>query len=206
MPDAVTWTKRNGVQLLALVEAKASTKQSPDRLVEQNVSQFFIDIKTRAAGFRYSYEAYLVCSRFNDGCEVDCTILHVDLGHYSSGRMPGAGSDISVEVPSYTDPLERLRAIIRLQAEAAPSRDEYLAEMFGEEAARSATLALIKQGREIGDSAEVKRYVNEVAAELNLSKEWQSAQDLVSETKGKEEEILKLAIERYRKPNVELGE
>jgi hypothetical protein len=204
MPDAVAWTKRNGVQLLALVEAKASTGQTPDRMIEQNVSEFFVDIKTRASGFRYKYEAYLVCSLFKDGCEVECAILHVDLGHYCSGSISGSGPDISVEVPAYTDPTERLRAIIRLQAECASSRDQYLAELLSEEATRSATLALIKQGRDIKNSAEVKRYINETASELGLAKEWQEAQDLVRETKGKEEEILKLAIERYRKPNVDL--
>jgi len=44
MPDAVFWTQRDGMLRLALTEAKASTRQDPHRLLEQNVFQFLVDI------------------------------------------------------------------------------------------------------------------------------------------------------------------
>jgi len=152
------------------------------------------------------FQAYLVCSLFKDGCEVERAILHIDLGRYCTDSIPGIRPDITVEVPGYAHPAERLRAVIRLQGETASARDAYLAELLSEEATRSATLALLKEDRNINNSEEVEQYINETAAEIGLTKEWQSAQDLVRETKGKEEEILKLAIERYRKPKVELEE
>lgn len=53
MPDIVLWCNRNDGLRLVLAEAKASTKQTLKQLIVKNVSQFLIDIKTRAQGFSY---------------------------------------------------------------------------------------------------------------------------------------------------------
>jgi hypothetical protein len=150
MPDAVLWANRAGMLHLALTEAKASTRQEPKRLLEKSVSQFFLDIKTRAVGFSYHYEGYLVASQFKDGHVIECACLHVDLGYYTAGTARSAPADsggIFNSVPSYDQPEDRIRSIMRLQAETGPAQDEYLTSLFSEEATRSATLALMKQDK-----------------------------------------------------------
>ena len=206
MPDAVSWTKRNGILRLALGEAKASTFRDPRRMLEKNVFQFFVDIKTRATGFRYNYEAYLICSLFKDHHEIECAVLHVDLGYYCGTSVGGGAQDISTSVPAYDEPAERLRSIIRLQAEIESARDEYLTGVLSEEATRSATLALLKQEQEPQAPEEVEQYIRNMAAQLGLAQQWQSGQELVKDIKGREEHVLKLAIQRYRKPEVEIEE
>lgn len=204
MPDAVAWTKRNGVLHLALGEAKASTRREPRKMLEQNAFQFFVDIKTRATGFRYNYEAYLICSLFKDGHEIECAVLHVDLGYYCGTSVASGGQDISAAVPAYDEPTDRLRNIIRLQAETGSVRDEYLTGVLSEEAARSATLALLKREQAPQTPEEVEQYIRNVAAQLGLAQEWQAGQELVKDIKEREEDVLKVAIQRYRKPEVDL--
>jgi len=64
----------------------------------------------------------------------------------------------------------------------------------------------LKEDQDVKAPEEVEQCISKTATELGLAKEWRSAQGLVSDTKGNEEEILKVAIERYRKPNIDLGE
>ena len=52
----------------------------------------------------------------------------------------------------------------------------------------------------------MERHVWNVAADLHLTKEWRSSQELISETKAREQEEVSLAIQRYQKPSVDLQE
>jgi len=79
LPDAVLWTRRNGRLSLALAESKASATPDAKRLLEQHVFDFFVDVKTRATGFRYNYEGYLICTEFQDRRVIRCVALRVDL-------------------------------------------------------------------------------------------------------------------------------
>jgi hypothetical protein len=56
-----------------------------------------------------------------------------------------AEDSIQSRVSSFEDPDDRLRAIIRLQAETGDAQDEYLTSLLSEEATRSAILELIRQ-------------------------------------------------------------
>jgi hypothetical protein len=175
-------------------------------MLEENVCKFFLDIKTRATGFRYKYEAYLVCSLFKDGHEIDCAVLHVDLGYYCPTSVAGGSDQISVAVPAYDEPAERLRAIIRLQAETGSARDEYLTSVLSEEATCSAALARIKEEQAPETPDEVEQYINDTAAQMGLAQEWRAGQALVRDTKGKEREFVKRAIKRYRKRDIDFEE
>lgn len=205
MPDAVHWTRRNGRLTLALAEAKASTTHDPKQMLKQNVYQFFLDIKTRATGFTYDYEGFLICCNFQDGRHVECTILRVDLAYFNSGRtfevLPGSSSGFDPTVPTYENPDARLNAIIRVQAETCAAQDEYLTTVLSEEASRSAALALMKKGKPPEKSEQIDAYVNQAARGLGLEEEWGQGQRLVKDTKKVEKEKLTSAIQRYKKPD-----
>jgi hypothetical protein len=44
------------------------------------------------------------------------------------------------------------------------------------------------------------------ATQMGLAQEWRAGQALVKDTKGKEQELVKRAIKRYHKPDIELRE
>jgi len=205
MPDIVAWTNRAGILYLGLAESKASTRQDPQRLIEKNAAQFLVDIKTRAQGFSYRYEGYLIGSQLRDGGKVRCACLHVDLTRYAKpdavGRDPKSGFDATV--PSYEQPEARLEAIIRLQAEAGGVRDEYLTSLLSEEATRSAMLELIFRQRSASED-EVDTYISRVAADLGLADQWAAGQELIRDVKAKEMADVSKALVRFRKPALEL--
>ncbi len=205
MPDAVFCIKRNGGLRLALAEAKASTGSEPYRMLVQNVFQFLVDIKTRATGFGNHYEGYLVCSKFKDGRKIDCACLHVDLQYYfQSKSFSNDRPEVLETVTSFSEPGERLKSIIRLQAEVHKMQDEYLTSLLSEEAVRSATLELFKQNRPPKNPNDVERYIRDIAAQLRLDREWDKGQDLVKTTKGKEEDLINRAIEKYGQLDLDL--
>jgi hypothetical protein len=205
MPDIVLWTNRAGVLHLALAEAKASVRQDPDRLIEQNVSQFLVDIKTRAHGFSHQYEGYLIASQFCDRGKVLCSCLRVDLGFYAKPhRQPvGPEADIRITVPPYSEPESRLQALIRLQAETGDTGDEYLTSVLSEEATRAATLDLISRGKPFSEG-EVDQYIFETASKLGLDEQWAAGQGLIRELKAKEKDQVSTALIRYRKPTLDI--
>jgi hypothetical protein len=205
MPDIVLWTSRAGRRWLALAEAKASTRLDPQRLIEKNVAQFLVDIKTRAQGFSYRYEGYLVASQFCDGGKVRSACLHVDLEQYAkpdaADTAPKAGFEAAV--PSYDHPEVRLEAIIRLQAESGAARDEYLTSLLSEEATRTAMLDLIFQQKSASAEA-LDAYISQVASRLGLGKQWAAGQELIRYAKAKEKADASKALVRYRKPTLDL--
>jgi hypothetical protein len=211
MPDAVLWTNRAGILYLALAEAKASTKEHPNRLIEKNVSQFLVDIKTRAQGFSHRYEGYLVAVLFRDGGKILCSCLRVDLSRYAKvhqGVAPQSG--IHSTVPPFEEPEDRLRAIIRLQAETGDAQDEYLTSLLSEETTRSAILELIRQKTlDPGDApnlsqTQVDAYIHNVASALGLAEQWAAGQRLIRDLKGAERDSVTRALIRYVKPTLEL--
>jgi hypothetical protein len=208
MPDAVLWTRRNGRLSLALTEAKASAASDPKQLLNKHAFQFFVDVKTRATGFTYGYEGYLICCNFQDGRHVECVTLRVDLGYFNAGRNAPASTDPSpgfdLTIPAYENPDDRLRAVIRVQAETCSAQDEYLTTILSEEANRSATLALIKQDNPPEESIQVDAYVNQAARELGLEDKWKRGQMLIKDIKRVEEDKLMTAIQRFKKPDVNL--
>ena len=210
MPDIVLWTSRVGVPHLALAEAKTSTRQDPNRLIEKCVSQFLVDIKTRAHGFSHHYEGYLICAQFCDGGRVLCSCLSVDLSCYAkSHHEVGPQPSIHSKVAPYGLPGERLQGLIRLQAEMASVQDEYLTGLLSEEATRSATLDLIRQ-ESLGTAHasltqdQVEAYIFDVASKLGLAEQWAAGQDLIRDLKGKEKDHVTKALTRYQKPTLDL--
>jgi len=205
MPDMVHWTNRAGILHLSLAEAKASTRQDPERLIEKNAAQFLVDIKTRSQGFSYRYEGYLITSLFCDGGKVQCACLHVDIPSYgrseTAGTSPKAGFHSSV--PSYDQPEVRVESIVRLQAETHDSHDEYLTSLLSEEATRSAMLDLIFH-KKSATQEEVDAYITQVASRLGLAKQWAAGQQLIKGIKAKEKADVSKALVRLRKPSVEI--
>lgn len=205
MPDIVLWTNRAGIIHLALAEAKASTRQDPQNLIEKNAAKFLVDVKTRAQGFSYRYEGYLIASQLRDGGTVRCSCLHVDLERYARPDITDRNNRTGFEsaVPSYDQPEARLEAIIRLQAETVEARDEYLTSLLSEEATRAAMLELIFRQKSITEDA-IDVYIARLASELGLSAQWAAAQELIRDTKGKEKANVSKALIRYKKPMLEL--
>jgi hypothetical protein len=205
MPDIVLWTNRAGAIHLALAEAKASTRPDPQRLIGKNAPQFLVDIKTRAQGFKYRYEGYLIASQFCDGGKVRCACLHVDLSIYAGSHpyTPSSKTGFQSNVPSYDDPEARLEVIVRLQAETGDMRDEYLTSLLSEEATRSAMLDLIFKQKS-STQADVDVFISKVASKLGLLKEWIAGQELIKEMKAKEKEDVSKALVRFRRPTLEL--
>lgn len=205
MPDAVVWANRAGALYLALVEAKASTRNEPKRIIEKNAADFFVDIKTRAQGFGHRYEGYLIASQFHDGGIIDCVCLHVDLSCYSTSRASAAypGSTIHVTVPGYDEPVVRVQSIIRLQADTAAAEDEYLTSLLSEEASRSAMIHLLSDQKSPAPK-DVEAYIFRVASEIGLEKQWAAGQNLIREVKAKETEHITKALTKFRQPTLEL--
>ena len=205
MPDIVLWTNRAGILHLALAEAKASIRQGSQRLIEKNAAQFLLDIKTRALGFSYRYEGYLVAGQFSDGGKVDCACLHVDLSKYARSDVDGIDprSGFNAMVPSHDQPGVRLEAVIRVQAETGEARDEYLTSLLSEEATRSAMLDLIFQ-RKSASQDELDAYILHVASRLGLANQWAAGQELIRDVKAKEKADVSKALVRFRKPVLEL--
>jgi hypothetical protein len=199
MPDIVLSTERGGETLVALVEAKASVSKEALRLLEENISKFLLDIKTRASGFKNHYEGYLFCIRFEDGGRIDCACLHVDLKYYCHAPA-SAPIHISVAPAPLDRPAERLRDFIRLQAETVETRDAYLAALISEEATRSATFALMKEEKIPKTATDVDRQIWIVAEELGLRERWRQGQDLIKQTKSREHAEVEQAIQLSRKP------
>ncbi len=204
MPDAVLWKRQAGEFRLALSEAKASTVQEPRRMIEKNVYQFILDVKTRAAAFGNRYDAFLVCSRFRDGGGIDCECLHLDLGYYhaakqSAGHCPEITDSIWSGMGGDYDARVRLATIIQAQAYTAETKDEYLAGLLSEEATRTATVALLeeKDEREI-KVADVETLIRATASQLDVAEQWIRGQNLIVHTKQREEELVKRALQRYR--------
>jgi len=199
MPDLVLAAERGGQTYIALVEAKATVTKNVSRLLEENASKFFLDVKTRANRFRNNYEGYLFCCGFEDGGKVDCACLHLDLKYYCRTPAP-APIHISVTPAPLDRPAERLRDFVRLQAETVETGDEYLAALFSEEATRAATFALIKEDNIPRTAADVDRRVWTAAEELGLKERWKQGQDLIKQAKSREREEVERAIQLYRKP------
>jgi hypothetical protein len=202
MPDAVLWTRANGEFRLALAEAKASTKRSPRRMIEQNLHQFVLDIKTRATAFGNRYDAFLTCSLFHDGGSIECECLQIDLSYY---HAPGARPEI--RDPSRPRVANEgvqalLTNLIEAQAETADSHDEYLAGLLSEEATRAATVAMLEEEKKPEPPGAVDAYVMDVASRMGVAKQWQQGQNLIRETKGREQELVKRALRRLRKPEL----
>src|SRR6185312_6048032 len=173
----------------ALMEAKASTRSTPTTLLERNLYEFLVDVKTRATGFRYRYEGWLVCSQFKDGGDIECSALQIDLGCYRNGSATPELKDSHVtftNVADYKNPAERVRSILLLQATTVEADDKYLTALISEEASRSAMLALVKQGRTPENAQVVETYINLIADELGLRREWESGQELIRDIKPKE--------------------
>jgi hypothetical protein len=205
MPDVVLWTNHAGVLHLALAEAKASTGQDPDRLIEKNVSQFLVDIKTRAHGFTHRYDGYLIASQFCDGGKILCSCLHVDLGWYSKSheRPLEAPQGVYSAVTPDAQPESRLQGLIRLQAETGGARDEYLTSLISEEATRAATLDLILR-QKVENVEQVDAHILQVASRLGLATQWDAGQRMIREVKGKEKDQVSKALARFRKPTLQL--
>jgi hypothetical protein len=211
MPDAVLWTSRGGALHLALAEAKASTREHPNRLIEKNVAQFLIDIKTRAQGFSYHYEGYLIAVLFCDGGKVLCSCLRVDLSRYARApKQTGPPSGIGTAIDPIDRPEDRLRSIIRLQAETGNMQDEYLTSVLSEEATRAATLARIRQQpSSLGKApslsqSDIDAFIHEVASSLGLADQWTAGQQLIRDVKGAERDRVTKALIRYLRPALEL--
>jgi hypothetical protein len=153
---------------LALVEAKGSARSDPKHLLNKNAHQFLVDVKTRATGFAYNYEGYLICCNFQDGRHVECAILRADLACFNTVRATSVPIDpfpgFDPTVPSYENPDARLQAIIRVQASTSAAQDEYLTTILSEEASRSATLALIKKGTAPEKASHVDAYPSAIGA------------------------------------------
>jgi hypothetical protein len=199
-----------------MIEAKASTRQEPRTLIEKNVSQFLIDIKTRAVGFAYRYDAYLIAVLFQDGRRIECTCLHINLTRYSGAGdrsgMPHVGPEargteqsggFDTTVPSHEDPRARLRSIIQLCAEIANVRDEYLTSLLSEEATRTATVEMLRNGEEPTPTT-VDEHIKSIASEMGLGEAWARGQEVVGDLKDKEDDEVSKALERYHKPTLEL--
>jgi|GEM_PF-2322867 len=203
MPDAVLWAREAGQFRLALVEAKASTRQNPRRMIEKNLYQFVLDVKTRSTAFGNRYDAFLVCSLFRDGGDVDCECLRIDLGYY---HQPGSRPEIPDPLRQRADPNAnlhmRLSGIVQAQAQTADTKDEYLAGLLSEEATRTATVAILEEGGNPEQPGAVDSYVLDVAGRMGVGTQWQQGQDLIKDTKQREQELVKQALQRYRKPEV----
>jgi hypothetical protein len=197
MPDIVF---RGLVRDFALVESKATLATSAKKLLDKTLAQFLLDIKTRSTRFRYTYEAFLVCSRFHDGRTVESAILHIDLAHYSSGKRNTSPSPLpssSAPVLTFSNPQEKLKAIIGLQGETCDAGDEYLTELLSAEASVNATLAVLERGDIHVSPTNVQSHIEEVATKLNLIVPWRKGQALIQPQKGAELERIKEAIRRF---------
>ena len=114
----------------------------------------------------------------------------------------------------------RLEGIIRLQAETGKAKDEYLTSVLSEEAARSATLDLIRKGSFLSVmqrpgslkgtasqvASEVEAHIWNVAKRIGLASEWAEGQKLIGETKAKEREHVTQALTRILRPSVGLDD
>jgi hypothetical protein len=121
-----------------------------------------------------------------------------------------AEDSIQSRVSSFEDPDDRLRAIIRLQAETGDAQDEYLTSLLSEEATRSAILELIRQktldpadAPNLSQNA-VDEYVRNVAWVLGLAQQWAAGQQLIRDVKDAERDRVTKALTRYLKPAVDL--
>jgi hypothetical protein len=210
MPDVLLRTERAGELHLALTEAKASTRQDPKSLLEKCVAQFLVDVKTRAQGFSFHYEGYLVTVKFCDRGKVLCNCLRVDLARYAKrSSEPQRKAAVYSQVASYADPGERLRDLIRLQADTVDAQDEYLTSLLSEEATRSSMLDLMRQGSIHETSAslaqdQIEKHIVDVASSLGMAKEWESGQNLIRDTKSREKDQVERALLKYQKPILEL--
>jgi hypothetical protein len=210
MPDIVLRTSRAGQARFALVESKASVakKGGAKTLLEGQVHEFLVNIKTRAGGFGLSYEGYLVCSHFRDNRVIDCAILRIDLGYYTAGTSPIATTQMNVfqPVPSYDDPIARLRSIITLQADLGAPADDYMTGLLSTEASQSATLALLKNDKGVAGVNQVFNYIEDTARELGLADQWHRSQERLAITKPAEAARIQEALARHNRPQVRVEE
>lgn len=209
MPDAVLCRSAGGQQQIsfALVEAKASARREPNKMIQQNVFDFLVDVKTRVTGFGNDYEAFLVCSRFRDMTHVDCSILCVDLRYFN---RVGSKLPLSVKCSDITsdaveaDPIERVNSLLRLNASLGEVRDAYLAGLVREEAKKSGTLALLADGVDVQSPREVDKFLDEAADNLGLRESWDSARQLAADMLRIEDAMVERALARYRSPELPL--
>jgi hypothetical protein len=169
-----------------LTEAKSSVASSPGALRDKYLYQFLVDVKTRAPGFYYAYEAYLVCTQFHDGGKIGIAILHVDATG-GQGARRGGGQPL----PKAPDdqPEENLDRYLRLATTAGRDGDHYLAELLHDEAVRAAILAQLtaEQVGGLSDSdaapgpeeraAQVEDYVHRRVQELDLTAAWNALEE-----------------------------
>jgi hypothetical protein len=169
-----------------LTEAKSSVASSPGALRDKSLHQFLVDVKTRATGFYYAYEAYLVCAQFQDGGKIGIAILHVDATGGHGARRHGGRP-----LPKAPDdqPEENLDRYLRLAATAGRDGDRYLAELLHDEAVRAAILAQLtaEQPVNVSDSntapgpeqraADVEGYVQRRVHELDLTAAWKALEE-----------------------------
>ena len=104
------------------------------------------------------------------------------------------------------DPHVRLRDILLVQAETVPARDEYLAGLLSEEATRTAVVAMFRERRQPQVLPDVDRHIRERARETGVERQWAEGQDIVRETKDREDESLRAALRRYRRRATEMEE
>jgi hypothetical protein len=207
MPDALCSADKGGSLRIAMVESKASVRSDPEQLILKNVHQFLVDVKTRSTGFRLHYEGYLVCSHFQDGGRVEIGCLYLDLGYYLKGATPVQTAVPSLgSVDSYERPAKRLEDIIRREAATVDSGDEYLISVLSEEANRTATIVLVKDGVGPRRAKDTEDYVQTTAAKIGLAEQWNRGQQMIKHTKGKETREIEEAIKKMKTPELDRDE
>ena len=207
MPDAVLCRVTGGQQRIsfALVEAKASARRGPKAMIQRDVFEFLVHVKTRVTGFGNDYEAFLVCCYFQDVNHVVCSILCVDLRYFNraGSRLPLSVecSDIASDALG-ADPRERVTSLLRLNASLGEVRDAYLASLVREEAKKSGTLALLADGVAVQSPREVDKYLDQAADNLGLRGSWDSARELAADMLKTEDAMVERALDRYRSPEL----
>jgi hypothetical protein len=198
MPDLLSFNRSH----YAFTEAKATTKDDPQGLRDKHLYQFLVDVKTRS-GFRYAYEAYLICTRFSDGGIIHSDILHVDLASISGTAAPSVGAQAPL-LPPDDKPSQRVDTYLRLGAITANDGDTYLTELLHDEATRAAVLALLVEQSGSPDIGQVDKYLDEVdkyldkrMRDLDISPDWGNTYDQ-PELRQRRHGIVAAAVKQLR--------
>jgi hypothetical protein len=210
----------------ALTEAKSSVSSSPEDLRDKHVHEFLVDVITRVTGFYYAYEAFLVCTQFRDGGQIDCAILHLDI---TSAASPGVKRRAGGPSPKPPDdqPQENLTRFLRLATAAGEDGDAYLTELLHDEAVRAAVLTLITSddrfavptdslfegsgsvdqsgtGRPAIGVMDVERFLDGSVRELGLTRAWETLQARWPKLSERRGQILATVTKRLKYRQVEL--
>ncbi len=219
MPDLLC---DNGV-MYSLTEAKSSTASPASVLRDKYLHQFLVDVKTRASGFRYAYEAFLVCTQFLDGGVVQCSVLRVDITGASAQRVRRSGHRPPPKPPD-DHPRENLDRFLKLAAMATEDDDRYLAELLHDEAVRAAVLATltVDVAEELSDgdedraaprsrtegigAQEFERNLESRVHELQLNEAWNTLQSRWPGLRNRRREILANTTRRLRNRQIPWGD